>query len=206
MPSALGSFNCSTVVQVAFLLTGVDYRLSKIRSNCFSLVVLLLLTCPVLISYTPDTVNLELLHNQKQIFFYLIHYFNFLLQLATMPCIQEALNVCLLFDWKWKNISLFLEIGFSLPRDQGSRDPHSRHTPPGESRRNAYLVSDACCLPAPTVASLSAPMHSKTQILFIPFIWKTADKMELESSQQALCNNLILTPLFTGSIPLHVCM
>lgn len=92
MPNVLGSFNCSTVVQVAFLLTVVDYRLSKIRSNCFSLVVLLLLTCPVLISYIPDTLNLELLHNQKQIFFYLIHYFNFLLQLATMPCIQKALT------------------------------------------------------------------------------------------------------------------
>lgn len=186
MPNVLGSFNCSTVVQVAFLLTVVDYRLSKIRSNCFSLVVLLLLTCPVLISYIPDTLNLELLHNQKQIFFYLIHYFNFLLQLATMPCIQKALTYdYYLIESEKKNISLFLEMGFSLPRDKGSRDPHSRHTP---------LVNDACCLPAPTtVASLNAPKHSVTQILFLLFIWKTADRMQLESSQQALCNNL---PLF----------
>lgn len=81
-------------------------------------------------------------------------------------------------------------MGFSLPRDQGNRDPHSRYTPPGEGRRNAHSMSDACCLPAPIVASLKVPKHSMTEILSVPFPWKTADKMELESNQQALCNNL----------------
>lgn len=184
MPNALGSFNCSTVVQVAFLLTVVDYRLSKIRSNCFSLVVLLFLTCPVLISYIPDALNLELLHNQKQIFL-----FDSLLQFSFTTShyalYTRGTYVCLLFDRKWKSLSLFLEMGFSLPGDQGSRDPHSRHTP---------FMNDACCLPALTrVASLNAPKHSVTQRLFVPFIWKTADRMQLESSQQASCNNL---PLF----------
>lgn len=145
MPSALGSFNCSTVVQVAFLLTGVDYRLSKIRSNCFSLVVLLLLTCPVLISYTPDTVNLELLHNQKQIFFYLIHYFNFLLQLATMPCIQEALNVCLLFDWKWKKHIFISRNRIQLTKRPGQQGPtFQTHTSWREQKK--CIFSEWCLL------------------------------------------------------------